>query len=179
MHKQIVLNKDEISRTLKRMAHEILERNKSTDYLVLVGIKTRGEYLANRLQDKIEEIEGVKVPTEILDITFYRDDLTHLDGLTDPTVKASDFKHNLTDKRVVIVDDVLYTGRTVRAAMDAILAKERPSHIQLAILIDRGHRELPIRADFVGKNIPTSRDERVSVELVESDQKDQVCLLTR
>lgn len=175
--KRILLDEQAISRTLKRMAHEILERNNDTDKIVLVGIKTRGEYLAHRLAEKIAEIDGVTVPAEVLDITFYRDDLTPKNQLEDPLVQKVDIQTDLNNKRVIIVDDVLYTGRTVRAAMDAIMSHDRPSHIQLAILVDRGHRELPIRADFVGKNIPTSKEERVSVRLLEVDQLDQVQLI--
>ena len=171
-----LMDQKSMDRTIKRMAHEILERNKTTDDLVLIGIKTRGEFLAQRLQNKIYEIEGQKLPMEVVDITFYRDDLSKKS--VDPMVKPVHWNTQLTGKRTVIVDDVLYTGRTVRAAMDAILEHSRPSNIQLAVLIDRGHRELPIRADFVGKNIPTSRLERVQVELAESDSCDRVILLT-
>lgn len=165
-----------MDRTLKRIAHEILERNKTCDNLVLIGIKTRGEFLAKRLQNKILDIEGQEVPVEVVDITFYRDDLSK--KFLDPMVKAIHWETELTNKKVVIVDDVLYTGRTVRSAMDAILEFARPSHIQLAVLVDRGHRELPIRADFVGKNVPTSHAERVQVELVESDQEDRVVIIS-
>lgn len=172
MGERELMNEDGMQRTLKRIAHEILERNKTTKNLVLVGIKTRGEYLAHRLQEKIEEIDGVRLPLDIIDITFYRDDLSMKHQ--SPEVKELHFDNDLTDKKVVIVDDVLYTGRTVRAAMDAILENSRPSHIQLAVLIDRGHRELPIRPDFVGKNIPTSKQERVEVEVVEADGRDRV-----
>ncbi|WP_273478237.1 bifunctional pyr operon transcriptional regulator/uracil phosphoribosyltransferase PyrR [Ignavigranum ruoffiae] len=164
-----------MDRTLKRIAHEILERNKSADDLVLLGVKTRGEYLAQRLQNKIFDIDGVKVPIEVVDITFYRDDLTKKSA--DPLVKPVHWDNRLTGKKTVIVDDVLFTGRTVRAAMDAILEHSRPDLIQLAVLVDRGHRELPIRADFVGKNIPTSQSERVQVELVEVDQEDRVLII--
>lgn len=174
---RVLLDEAAMARTLKRIAHEILERNHSTEHLVLVGIKTRGEFLAERLAEKIQEIEGEKVPVEALDITFYRDDLTHRTVDKEPHVVPPQWQIDVTDKRVVIVDDVLYTGRTVRAAMDAILAQARPSQIQLAILVDRGHRELPIRADFVGKNIPTSHQERVSVRLKEVDRVDSVCLI--
>lgn len=164
-----------ISRTLKRIAHEILEANPDNRPLVLVGIKTRGEYLAQRLAQKIKEIEGIQVPVELLDITFYRDDMSHKGK--DPFVQQAQFKEDIQNKRVIIVDDVLYTGRTVRAAMDAILSQGRPSHIHLAILVDRGHRELPIRPDFIGKNVPTSRDEKVAVRLSEIDDQDHVVIM--
>lgn len=178
MNENKLLDSNTINRTLKRIAHEILERNKSTDNVVLLGIKTRGEFLANRVADKIFEIEGERVPVEVLDITFYRDDLTHKTVSNDPEVLSAEFKQNLTGKKVVIIDDVLYTGRTVRAAMDAILAEYRPSHIQLAVLVDRGHRELPIRADYVGKNVPTARSERVAVRLIEVDEvEDEVVIV--
>ena len=167
-----LLDQKSMDRTLKRIAHEILEKNRSMEDVILVGIKTRGEHLAKRLQSKIEDIEGVNVPVEILDITFYRDDLSKKSQ--DPQVKRVEWKHNLNDKKVVVIDDVLYTGRTVRAAMDAILDSSRPSHIQLAVMVDRGHRELPIRADFVGKNIPTSKQERVQVQISEIDHQDQI-----
>lgn len=175
MSERELMDQSGMQRTLKRIAHEVLEKNKSTEKLVILGIKTRGEFLAKRLQEKIEEIEGVILPLEILDITFYRDDLSKKS--VSPEVKAVSFEHDLTGKKVVIVDDVLYTGRTVRAAMDAILENARPSHIQLAVLVDRGHRELPIRPDYVGKNIPTSKQERVKVEVEEVDGKDLVSVL--
>lgn len=173
---RIIMDQAALSRTMKRIAHEIIERNIDISQVVLVGIKTRGEFLADRLAAKISEIEGQTVAVEHLDITFYRDDLTH--DKDDPEVGEVNFETNLTGKRVVIVDDVLYTGRTVRAGMDAILDRFRPSHIQLAALVDRGHRELPIRADFVGKNIPTSQKERVAVQIAEVDQVDQVVIVT-
>ncbi|MBG9978271.1 bifunctional pyr operon transcriptional regulator/uracil phosphoribosyltransferase PyrR [Ruoffia tabacinasalis] len=175
MTKRELMNAEGIQRTLKRIAHEILEKNKSTDNLVILGIKTRGEFLAKRVQEKIEEIEGIKLPLEILDITFYRDDLTKKS--VSPQVQPVTFISDLTDKKVVVIDDVLFTGRTVRAAMDAILENARPSHIQLAVLVDRGHRELPIRPDFVGKNVPTAKNEQVKVELEEVDGRDGVNIL--
>ncbi|MGO4927238.1 bifunctional pyr operon transcriptional regulator/uracil phosphoribosyltransferase PyrR [Fundicoccus sp. Sow4_D5] len=174
MIKRVIMDEQAIRRTLKRIAHEIVERNHETDQVVLIGIKTRGEFLANRLAEKIYEIEGVNVPTEVLDITFYRDDLSPKDQLTEPKLERPNFTTDLENKIVVIVDDVFYTGRTVRAAMDAILVEGRPANIQLAILIDRGHRELPIRADFVGKNIPTAKSERIAVKLQEVDQEEVV-----
>lgn len=178
MTKRVIMDKQAIERTLKRIAHEIIERNHDMDQLVLIGIKTRGEYLANRLAEKIHEIEGQLVPTEVLDITFYRDDLSPKDQLTEPRLVKPNFTTDLANKTVIIVDDVFYTGRTVRAAMDAILDESRPSIIQLAILIDRGHRELPIRADFVGKNIPTAKSERIEVNLREVDQAEAVEIVT-
>lgn len=171
---RVIMDEQAINRTLKRIAHEIIERNLAIESVVLVGIKTRGEYLAYRLAEKIAEIESITVPTEVLDITFYRDDLTPKDQLTEPKLERPNFKTDLTDKIAIIVDDVFYTGRTARAAMDAILVESRPSNIQLAILVDRGHRELPIRADFVGKNIPTAKSERIAVKLQEVDVIDAV-----
>lgn len=174
MTQRVIMDEQAIGRTLKRIAHEIIERNDDIEQVVLVGIKTRGEFLAYRLAEKIKEIEGHSVPTEVLDITFYRDDLSPKDQLTEPKLVRPNFKTDLENKQVIIVDDVFYTGRTVRAAMDAILDEGRPATIQLAILIDRGHRELPIRADFVGKNIPTAKSERIAVKLVEVDQEEVV-----
>lgn len=175
MAQRELLDQAGMQRTLKRISHEILERNTVIEDIVLVGIKTRGEHLARRLQANIKAIEGLEVPVEVLDITFYRDDLSQKSS--NPEVGKIDFQVNLNDKRAVIVDDVLYTGRTVRAAMDAILSNARPSHIQLAVLVDRGHRELPIRPDFIGKNIPTSKEERVKVEVLEEDNVDRVTVI--
>lgn len=174
--KTTVLDEKAIQRALTRIAHEIIERNKGIENCVLVGIKTRGIFLAERLKQRIEQIEGDTVPVGELDITLYRDDLTVHTQTMDPEVKGSHFPVDITNKVVVVVDDVLYTGRTVRAAMDALVDVGRPSSIQLAVLVDRGHRELPIRADFIGKNIPTSSQERIVVELIETDEKDQVSI---
>lgn len=168
------MDADSIRRALTRIAHEIVENNKGTDNLMLLGIRTRGVPLARRLASKIEQFEGVKVPTGILDITLYRDDLS-LVG-TRPIVHKTEIPSDITGKTVVLVDDVLYTGRTVRAALDALVDFGRPSSIRLAVLIDRGHREIPIRADFVGKNVPTSRSEVVVVKVREIDGDDQVII---
>jgi pyrimidine operon attenuation protein/uracil phosphoribosyltransferase len=170
------MDADAVRRALTRIAHEILERNKGTENLVLIGIRTRGYPLAQRLAAKIREIEGQEVPVSHLDITAYRDDRKGQGG----DEKQPDFSgpsFSLAGKKVVLVDDVLYTGRTVRAAMDAVMDRGRASAIQLAVLIDRGHRELPIRPDFVGKNVPTSRREVVEVRLKETDGEDRVVLM--
>src|SRR5690554_3188976 len=171
------MDKTAMRRALTRIAHEILEKNKGTEDLLLVGIKTRGVPLARRLAAKIEEIEGVRVPIGSLDITLYRDDL-EIDAST-PVVSDTHLPVEVKDKIIVLVDDVLFTGRTVRAALDALIDHGRPRRIQLAVLVDRGHRELPIRADFVGKNVPTSLEEVVQVELVETDGVDRVRIMQR
>lgn len=171
MDKRIVLDDKAVDRTLTRIAHEILENNKGADNLVLLGIRTRGIYLANRIQSKIERIDGVKVPTGILDVTNYRDDKT--DWISSDVI-AYKIDTDMNNQHVVIVDDVLFTGRTVRASLDAILDHVRPKRISLATLVDRGHRELPIRADFIGKNIPTATSEEVIVLLDEVDERTQV-----
>ncbi|TDM07333.1 bifunctional pyr operon transcriptional regulator/uracil phosphoribosyltransferase PyrR [Macrococcus lamae] len=171
MEKRVILDDKAIDRTLTRIAHEILENNKGTADLTLLGIRTRGIYLANRIQQKIEKIEGVVVPTGVLDVTAYRDDIAIRDAVEE---QAYIIEADLNNKHVVIVDDVLYTGRTVRASLDAILDKVRPKRISLATLVDRGHRELPIRADYIGKNIPTALTEEIVVMLDEVDEKTQV-----
>ncbi|WP_342525885.1 bifunctional pyr operon transcriptional regulator/uracil phosphoribosyltransferase PyrR [Chryseomicrobium sp. FSL W7-1435] len=176
MEKAVLLDEQAIRRALTRIAHEIIERNKGIDECVLVGIKTRGAFIAKRLAERIESIEGKAIQTGELDITLYRDDLTVKTENQQPLVKQVDIQHDVTNKKIILVDDVLYTGRTVRAAMDAIMDVGRPSQIQLAVLVDRGHRELPIRADYVGKNIPTSSEERIVVRMVESDQEDRVLI---
>jgi pyrimidine operon attenuation protein/uracil phosphoribosyltransferase len=163
-------------RALWRVAHEIVEKNKGTEELALVGVRSRGEYLAERLRRKIGDIERVEVPLGIIDITLYRDDLDH--RAQQPAVKGTDIAFDVDGKRIVLVDDVLFTGRTVRAAMDAIVDFGRPRKIELVAFVDRGHRELPIRADYVGKNIPTTYQERVSVYLVECDGIDEVVVET-
>ncbi|PPA72116.1 bifunctional pyr operon transcriptional regulator/uracil phosphoribosyltransferase PyrR [Jeotgalibacillus proteolyticus] len=171
-----VMDEQMMKRALTRISHEIIERNKGVEDCVLVGIKTRGIYLANRLKERIEAIEGFSVPVGELDITMYRDDLEVKHEHGEPVVNDADLSLTIDGRKVIVVDDVLYTGRTVRAAMDAIMDQGRPERIQLAVLIDRGHRELPIRADFVGKNIPTSSTEQIKVEMVEFDQKDSVTI---
>ncbi|SFA38752.1 MULTISPECIES: bifunctional pyr operon transcriptional regulator/uracil phosphoribosyltransferase PyrR [Anoxybacillus] len=176
MQKAVVLDEQAIRRALTRIAHEIIERNKGIDGCVLIGIKTRGIYLAKRLAERIEQIEGTAIPVGELDITLYRDDLTVKTADREPLVKGTDVPFSVTNQKVILVDDVLFTGRTVRAAMDAVMDLGRPAQIQLAVLVDRGHRELPIRADFVGKNIPTSSSEMIVVELKEVDDTDQVSI---
>ncbi len=167
-----LLDADEIKRAVTRIAHEILERNKGADAVVLVGIANRGDDLARRLAGEIHRIEGADVPVGVLDITFYRDDI----GMRAeaPEVHETRVGFDVTGNVVVLVDDVLYSGRTIRAAMDALMDFGRPAAIQLAVLVDRGHRELPIRADFVGKNVPTRKDEDVRVTLAETDGEDGV-----
>ncbi|EZP77969.1 bifunctional pyrimidine regulatory protein PyrR uracil phosphoribosyltransferase [Parageobacillus genomosp. 1] len=176
MQKAVVMDEQAIRRALTRIAHEIIERNKGIDDCVLIGIKTRGIYLAKRLAERIEQIEGSTIPVGELDITLYRDDLTVKTADHEPLVKGTNVPFEVTDKKVILVDDVLFTGRTVRAAMDAVMDLGRPARIQLAVLVDRGHRELPIRADFVGKNVPTSSSELIVVELTEVDELDQVSI---
>lgn len=169
-----LLDEKAINRAITRIAHEILEKNKGSKDIVLVGIKTRGVPLANRLARKIKEIEGAEIPVGIVDITLYRDDLT--EEHVDPVIHGSNIDTDINNKTVILVDDVLYTGRTVRAALDALIDISRPTIIQLAVLVDRGHRELPIRADYVGKNVPTSKDENIKVQLKEVDKDDSVIL---
>ncbi|AIZ44046.1 bifunctional pyrimidine regulatory protein PyrR uracil phosphoribosyltransferase [Deinococcus radiopugnans] len=165
--KAIILSDDETRRALTRIAHEIIERNKGADRLALIGIHTRGIPLATRLAAKLSELEGVDVPTGMLDITLYRDDLSEV--AHQPIIRETQVPFDISQRRVVLVDDVLYTGRTVRAALDALIDLGRPAGIQLAVLVDRGHRELPIRADYVGKNLPTAASEVVKVKLQETD----------
>ncbi|MDR7865675.1 MAG: bifunctional pyr operon transcriptional regulator/uracil phosphoribosyltransferase PyrR [Sporomusaceae bacterium] len=172
--KTVLMDAQGISRALIRIAHEIIEKNKGSKDLTLVGIRTRGVPLAQRLAVEIEKIEGVKLPVGLLDITLYRDDLSTLGY--QPIVHETQIPFDINDKKVVLVDDVLYTGRTVRAALGALTDIGRPQYIQLAVLVDRGHRELPIRADFVGKNVPTSRKEIVAVQLSDTDKAEQVVL---
>lgn len=170
--KASLLDDKAIKRSLIRISHEIIERNKGVEDIVLVGIKRRGYPLAQRIAGEIMKIEGVNIPVGSVDITFYRDDLTH-DAET-PKVKNIDLGVDVENKKVVLVDDVLYTCRTVRAAIDAVIDTGRPEAIQFAVLIDRGHKELPIRADYVGKNIPTSKNEKIEVSILEIDNEDSV-----
>ena len=172
--KNVLLDAEAIRRAIVRISHEIIERNKGVENVVLVGIHTLGVPMAERLAAAIEKIENVKVPVGMLDITMYRDDLSTLDY--NPVVHGTEIDSDLTGKTVILVDDVLFTGRTIRAAMDALIDMGRPKAIQLAVLIDRGHRELPIRADFAGKNVPTSKKEVVNVRLVEHDGVDEVAI---
>lgn len=172
-----ILDKDTLNRTIMRIAHEILEKNKGTEGLCLIGIRNRGVYLAYRLVDCIQKIEHIAVAVGALDITLYRDDLTLI--AAQPVVHKTEIDFDLNDKIVVLVDDVLYTGRTVRAALDALIDFGRPKSIQLAVMVDRGHRELPVRADYVGKNIPTSNNETVEVRLEEVDGCDEVVIMEK
>ena len=166
------MDADQIRRAIARLAHEIVERHGGTDSLVLIGIQRRGVVLAHRLADAIAVVEHVRLPVGALDISLYRDDLTELARY--PIVRPTELSFDITDRTVVLIDDVLFTGRTVRAAMDALIDFGRPRAIRLAVLVDRGHRELPIRADFVGRNVPTARGERVNVHVEELDGIDQV-----
>lgn len=172
-----ILDKDTMNRALMRIAHEVLEKNKGTDALCLVGIRNRGVYLAQRLAECIKKIEGMDLAVGALDITLYRDDLTLI--AAQPVVRKTEIDFDITDKNLVLVDDVLYTGRTIRAALDALIDFGRPKTIQLAVLVDRGHRELPVRADYVGKNIPTAQNETVEVRLEEVDAKDEVVIVQK
>ena len=175
--KSKVIDSQGFERTLTRLAHEILERNKGSDTIALVGIKTRGEFLARRLARKIQEIEHKELQIGFLDITLYRDDLRG--KLNQPILQGTNITFNVTGKNIILIDDVLYTGRTARAALDGLIDLGRPATIQLAVLADRGHRELPIKADFVGKNIPTSHDEEVRVLMEEVDGEDSVVLVEK
>ena len=172
-----LLDKDTISRTIMRIAHEILEKNKGVKDLCVIGIRNRGALLAERLAESIGKIENAPVPVGVLDITLYRDDLTLV--AASPLVHKTEIGFDITDKNIILVDDVLYTGRTARAAMDALIDLGRPKTIQLAVLVDRGHRELPIRADYAGKNIPTSQSETVEVRLSEVDGQDEVVIVEK
>ncbi|MEZ5078305.1 MAG: bifunctional pyr operon transcriptional regulator/uracil phosphoribosyltransferase PyrR [Solirubrobacterales bacterium] len=176
MSEKIVLEHDDLRRTLKRIAHEIAEKNPDSTGLAVVGIHTRGAILARRLHAALAELTGTELPIGDVDISFYRDDVGAKSPADQPTVHASHIDFDVSERTVVLVDDVLYTGRTVRAAIDALFDYGRPRRVQLAVLCDRGHRELPIRPDYVGKNLPTARDERVNVSLEESDGVDRVTI---
>lgn len=175
MYKKIIMTAEDIRRTLARISHEIIEGNKVLDDLILVGIRTRGVPLAKRLAANIEKFENLKLHVGALDFSLYRDDLSSLE--TPPAVQHTKIPTDIDGKSVILVDDVLYTGRSIRAAMDALIDLGRPRLIQLAVLIDRGHREMPIRADYVGKNIPSARDEEIQVCLVETDGVDEVAIV--
>lgn len=170
--KSEILDSSEFNRALVRIAHQIIEKNGNVENLAVIGIKTRGVPIAQRIAKNIYDIEGVKVDVGVLDITLYRDDLSHISP--DPIINSTDINFDINGKTVVLADDVIYTGRTVRAAMDAVMSIGRPDKIELFTMVDRGHRELPIRADFVGKNLPTSHSEVVKVNLTETDGKDNV-----
>jgi pyrimidine operon attenuation protein/uracil phosphoribosyltransferase len=168
------MDADRMGRTLTRIAHEILERNRGLDDLAIVGIRTRGVPLAKRLARAIHEVSGHDVPTGALDITLYRDDLMRHAVGAQPVIRRTEIPFSIDDKRILLVDDVLYTGRTIRAALDALIEFGRPRSIQLIVLVDRGHRELPIKADYVGKNLPTSSSQSIQVRLQEIDGRDEV-----
>lgn len=172
-----LLDEKAIARSITRISHEIIERNKGFENIVLIGIKTRGIYLAQRINKEIERFEGKSLDIGELDISLYRDDLQDISH--EPIVNGSKIDCDIKNKVVVLIDDVLYTGRTIRSALDAIIDIDRPKAIQLAVLIDRGHRELPIRPDFIGKNIPTSKNEVINVNLVEIDEEDSVTITKR
>jgi len=170
-----IIDEDGFKRTITRLAHEIIERNKGTQNIVLVGMRTRGEFIAQRIHEKIKEIDGADLNLGVLDVTLYRDDFRM--RLKQPEVSTTNITFDVTEKDIILIDDVLYTGRTVRAALGALMDLGRPSTIQFCTLVDRGHRELPIKADFVGKNIPTSINEEVRVKLSEVDGEDSVYLV--
>ena len=172
----VVMDADRIARTLTRIAHEIVERNKGVDGLALVGIRTRGVHIARRLARILKQISGDDVPTGALDITLYRDDLMRHPVGPQPVIRRTEIPFSIDNKKILLVDDVLYTGRTTRAALDALIDFGRPQLIQLIVLVDRGHRELPIKADYVGKNLPTNPEESVRVRLQETDGNDEVVL---
>ncbi len=171
-----IMDEQAIRRATTRIAHEIIERNKGVENCVLIGIKTRGIYLAERLAERIEQIEGVKIAVGEVDITLYRDDLSEKSKTEGPIFQGTDIPVDISNRKVILVDDVLFTGRTVRAALDALIDLGRPEQIQLAVLIDRGHRELPIRPDYVGKNVPTSKSEQIVAKLKEVDSTDEVII---
>lgn len=171
---KVIIDATGMRRALMRMTYEIVERNKGTEDLVLVGIKTRGWYIAQRIGKNLENLEGVKVPVLALDVSNYRDDLPKAER--ESIIRSQQLDYDITDKKVILVDDVLFTGRTIRAALDALMDQGRPAAINLAVLVDRGHRELPVRPDFIGKNIPTALSETVKVAMTEVDDRDAVSL---
>jgi pyrimidine operon attenuation protein/uracil phosphoribosyltransferase len=173
--KATVLDKSGIKRTLQRISHEIIEKNQGTEGLAVIGIRSRGAYLAERIAENLKQIEGKEVPVGAMDITMYRDDLSEV--AEQPVVGSTDINFDITAKKIILVDDVLFTGRTVRCALSELIDFGRPANIQLAVLIDRGHRELPIRPDFVGKNIPTTADESVEVKIKEVDDAEEVVIM--
>ena len=175
-HWKPILNSETIARCISRISYEIVERNRDLKNLAVVGIRTAGEYLAKRIHDRIQEIENMEIPFGVIDITLYRDDLSH--GHAQPTLKGTDLPFSVSGSRIILVDDVFYTGRTVRAALDAIIDFGRPSCVELAVVADRGHRELPIRPDYVGKNLPTSKEEFVRIRLREQGFEDGVYLIS-
>jgi pyrimidine operon attenuation protein / uracil phosphoribosyltransferase len=176
MPEKIIMTAEDIRRTLARIAHEIIERNKSTEHLLLVGLRTRGVPLAKRLAENIQKYENSRLTVGALDFSSYRDDLNPQEA--HKTVTHTDIPSDITAKSIILVDDVLFTGRSIRAAMDALIDLGRPNSIQLAVLIDRGHREMPIRADYVGKNLPSARHEDIQVRLTETDGRDEVAIVT-
>jgi pyrimidine operon attenuation protein/uracil phosphoribosyltransferase len=171
----LVMDAKAVERALIRVAHEIIEKNKGAEDVAVIGIKTRGAYLAERIARLIEQIEKVKVPVGLMDITLYRDDIQS--KLEQPVIQKTEILFDVVEKVIVLVDDVLFTGRTIRAALDQVIDFGRPKNIQLAVLVDRGHRELPIRADYVGKNIPTAKDDQVEVKITEVDKEDSVSII--
>jgi pyrimidine operon attenuation protein/uracil phosphoribosyltransferase len=173
----VVMDADRMGRSLARIAHEILERNRAVEELALVGIRTRGVPLARRIAQSIREINRHEIPTGALDITLYRDDLMRTAVGAQPVIRRTEIPFSIDNRRILLVDDVLYTGRTIRAALDALIEFGRPKAIQLVVLVDRGHRELPIKADYVGKNLPTSPSQSVQVHLTEIDGRDEVEIL--
>ncbi len=175
--KKYIMDQESINRALKRMAHELLEQNRNHENLYLVGIRSRGVPMANRIASYLSQIENIDIPVGVLDITLYRDDLSTISH--QPVIKGSDIGFDIEGKNIILVDDVLYTGRTVRAAFDAILDFGRPQKIQLCVLVDRGHRELPIKANYVGKNIPTSAEEIIKVCFDETDGEDSVRIMVK
>lgn len=172
-----VMNSQDMERIIKRMSHEIIERNRGLENMIVVGIQRRGVYLANRLREVLAKLESAKVPSGVLDITLYRDDLTLLHD--QPVVHSTSIPDDVNARKILLVDDVLYTGRTIRAALDALMDLGRPSSVQLAVLVDRGHRELPIHPDYVGRTIPTSRSEVIEVRVRELDGNDEVVICER